>query len=77
MAANRIISSPTFRFSLRQLLLGTALVAVACVALRSASPTWVAALLGLTLFALTAAVPLTIFRQGANRAWWFGFALFG
>ena len=77
MAAQRLFSSPTFRFSLRQLLLGTALVAVACVALRSASSTWVAALLGLTLLALTAAVPLAIFRQGAYRAWWFGFALFG
>ncbi len=77
MAANRIFTSPTFRFSIRQLLLGTALVAVACVALRSASPTWVAALLGLMLLALTAAVPLALFRQGADRAWWFGFALFG
>jgi hypothetical protein len=77
MAANRFLTSPTFRFSIRQLLLGTALVAIACVALRSASPTWVAALLGLTLLALAAAVPLAIFRQGADRAWWFGFALFG
>jgi hypothetical protein len=77
MAANRLFSSPAFRFSIRQLLLGTALVAVGCVALRSASPMWVAALLGLTLLLLVAAVPLAIFRQGTNRAWWFGFALFG
>jgi hypothetical protein len=77
MAANRLFSFPSFRFSIRQLLLGTALVAVGCVALRSASPTWVAALLGLMLLVLTAAVPLAIFRQGADRAWWFGFALFG
>jgi hypothetical protein len=77
MAAKRLFSSPTFRFSIRQLLLGTTLVAIGCVALRSASPTWVAALLGLMLLTLTAAVPLAIFRQGADRAWWFGFALFG
>ncbi len=77
MAAKRLFSSPTFRVSIRQLLVGTALVAVACVALRGASPTWVATLLGLTLLALAAAVPLAIFRQGSDRAWWFGFALFG
>jgi hypothetical protein len=77
MAANRLFSSPTFRFSIRQLLLGTTLVAVACVALRSASPIWVAVLLGLTLLLLAAAVPLATFRQGTDRAWWFGFALFG
>jgi hypothetical protein len=77
MAAKRLFSSPTFRFSIRQLLLGTALVAVACVALRSASPLWVAALLGLTLLLFAAAVPLAVFRQGTDRAYWFGFALFG
>jgi len=77
MAAKRLFSSPTFRFSIRQLLLGTALVAVGCVALRSASHIWVAVLLGLMLLVLTAAVPLAIFRHGAQRAWWFGFALFG
>ena len=77
MAAKRLFTSASFRFSIRQLLLGTALVAVGCVALRSASPTWVAALLGVVLLVLTAAVPLAIFRQGAQRAWWFGFALFG
>jgi len=77
MAAKRFFSSTGFRFSIRQLLLGTTLVAVGCVALRSASPVWVAALLGLMLLLLTAAVPLAIFRQGADRAWWFGFALFG
>jgi hypothetical protein len=29
------------------------------------------------MLALAAAVPLTIFRQGSARAWWFGFAFFG
>ena len=77
MAAKRLFASPIFRFSIRQLLVATALVAVACVALRSASPIWVAALLGLTLLMLTAALPLAICRQGADRAWWSGFALFG
>ena len=77
MAVPRLFTSPVFRFSIRQLLLGTALVAVACVALRSASPTWVASLFGVMLLVLTAAVPLAIFRAGADRAWWFGFGLFG
>ena len=58
MATRRFFSSTGLRFSIRQLLVGTALVAVACVALRSASPLWVAALLGFVLLALAAAVPL-------------------
>jgi hypothetical protein len=52
-------------------------VALACVALRGASATWVAALLGLVLVALTAAVPLAVFRTGTQRAFLLGFALFG
>jgi hypothetical protein len=57
--------------------LGTALVAVACVALRNASPTWVSALLSLALVAPTAAIALAIFRQAGQRAFWVGFAMFG
>ena len=77
MAARQFLASSALRFSIRQLLLGTALVAVGCVALRGASPIWVSALLGCTLLALTAAVPLALFCQGSDRVWWFGFALFG
>jgi hypothetical protein len=77
MTAKRFLTSHTFRFSIRQLLVWTAFVALACVALRNASPTWVAALLGATLLLLTAAVPLAIFRGQGNRAFWIGFALFG
>lgn len=77
MAVPRLFTSPVFRFSIRQLLLGTALVAAACVALRSASPDWVAALLGLTLLVLVAAIALAIFRQAGQRAFWLGFAMFG
>lgn len=77
MAAKRLFASPTFRFSIRQLLVWTAFVALACVALRNASPTWVAGLLGVTLVVLTAAVPLAIFRIEGNRAFWLGFAFFG
>jgi len=77
MACKRFFASPAFRFSIRQLLVWTALVGLACVSLRNASPTWVAALLGLVLLVLTAAVPLAIFRHERSRAFWIGFALFG
>jgi hypothetical protein len=77
MAAKQFFSSALLRFSIRQLFVWTALVALACVALRNASPIWVASLLSLTLLVLTVAVPLAIFRNERSRAFWIGFALFG
>jgi hypothetical protein len=77
MSGTRLLSSSVFRYSLRQLLVATALVALACVALRNASPAWVAGLMSLVLLLLAAALPLAILRDGATRAWWFGFGLFG
>lgn len=77
MSAKSPFGSSALRFSLRQLLSWTAVVALACVALRGASATWVAAVFGMVLLALTAAVPLAIFRTGTLRAFWLGFALFG
>ncbi len=64
-------------FGLRHLFLWTAAVALGLVALRSASATWVAAMLGLTFVALTASILLAVFRQGPQRAYWIGFAAFG
>ncbi|MCI0357605.1 MAG: hypothetical protein L0211_03855 [Planctomycetaceae bacterium] len=72
-----LVASPAWRFTLRQLLIGVALVAVGCVALRSANATWVSSLLGLTLLALAASVLLALYRDGASRAYWIGFATLG
>jgi hypothetical protein len=68
---------PRWSFGLRQLFLWTAAIALGLVALRSASPTWVAAMLGLALAVLTAAILLIVFRRGAQRAYWVGFATVG
>jgi hypothetical protein len=57
--------------------LWTAAIALGLVALRSASPTWVAAMLGLALAVLTAAILLVVFRRSAQRAYWTGFATVG
>jgi hypothetical protein len=72
-----LITVPRWVFSLRQLFLWTAVIAVGCVALRSASSTWVGAMFGMTFLALATAILLIIFRQGAQRAYWIGFATFG
>jgi hypothetical protein len=65
------------RFSIRQLLAATAFIAVACVALRSASPTVTSASYGILLAVLAGSLLLVIYRQGANRAFWTGFAVCG
>ena len=64
-------------FGLRQLFLWTAAIAVGLVALRSASATWVAAMLGLTTASLAVSILLIVFRHGPKRAYWIGFATFG
>jgi hypothetical protein len=65
------------RFTLRQLFLWTAFVAVACVALRNATPTWASSLLGAALVLLAASLLLAAFRDGHSRAFWIGFATVG
>src|SRR5947209_704555 len=70
-------TSSLLRFSIRHLLIGTAMIGLACVALRSASGTWVAVMLALVLLSLVASLLLLIFRMGAERAYWTGFALVG
>jgi len=68
---------PKWSFGLRQLFLWTAAIALALVALRGASPGWVAAMMGLALFVLSASILLVVFRRGSQRAYWIGFATFG
>ena len=72
-----LLSSGLLRFSIRQLLIWTAVIALGCVALRSASAGWVAAILAIVLLILATATLLAVFRQGADRAQWIGFGVFG
>jgi hypothetical protein len=72
-----LIRSPAWRFSLKQLLIWMALIAVGCVALRSANTTWVSSLLGLTLLILGASLLFALYRDGQSRAYWIGFAMIG
>jgi hypothetical protein len=65
------------RFSIRQLLLATALVAVGIVALRSATSTIAEIAMGLVLATLAAAVLLAVYRDGQRRAFWVGFSFIG
>src|SRR5687767_7080332 len=69
--------SPWGRFTLRQLFVWTAFVAVACVALRNATATWASSLLGAALVLLAASLLLAAFRDGRSRAFWIGFATVG
>ena len=64
-------------FGLRQLFLWTAAIAVGLVALRSASTSWVAAMMGLATAALAVSILLAVFRHGPKRAYCIGFATFG
>ena len=66
-----------WRFTLKHLFIWTAIIAASCVALRSANGLWAAVMLGLASLTMAAAILLVIFRQGAGRAYWIGFATFG
>lgn len=68
---------PRFQFSLRALLGATAFVAVACSTLLYASATIASVVFTLTVVVLLAAVAAALFRRGAARAFWVGFAIFG
>jgi len=61
-------------FGLRQLFFWTAAIALGLVALRSASATWVGAMLGLATTALAVSILLIVFRHDPKRAYWIGFA---
>ena len=66
-----------WRFSIRHILIWTAAIGLACVALRNASAMWVGLAQAAALLILATAILLVIFRRGAAQAYWIGFALFG
>jgi hypothetical protein len=72
-----LFTLPRWTFRLRQLFLWTAAIALGLVALRSASPTWVSAMLGLALAVLSVSILSAIFRRGPQRAFWIGFTTIG
>jgi hypothetical protein len=63
------------RFTLRQLLLATALVAVGCYALRWASPWWSILLFYIGLALVVVGLLIAINRPGAPRSFWLAFAV--
>jgi hypothetical protein len=65
------------RFSIRQMLIATAVVAAGCFALINASSIVAAAMSGAVALLLVAAVVLSIYRTDDKRAFWIGFAIFG
>ena len=66
-----------FRFSLRQLLLATAFVAVGSYALRWASPWWAIVLFYTGLALIVAGILIAMNRRGEARSFWGGFSLCG
>jgi len=75
MARALIISR--WSFGLRQMFFWTAAFALSLIALRSASMTWVAAILVMALSTLAASILLAVYRRGVQRSYWIGFATFG
>jgi hypothetical protein len=65
------------RFSIRHLLIATAVVAIGCFALMKSSSLWASLLMGVVVLTLAAAVLLAIFRDSERRAYWIGFAFVG
>jgi hypothetical protein len=65
------------RFSIAALMAAVAVSALAIAALRSASAEWAGAMLMLVWGVLGLAIAGAVCRRGRERAWWFGFALFG
>jgi hypothetical protein len=65
------------RFSIRQLLTATALVALGCLALLKSSTLLASGMLGGVALSLVAAIVLAIYRSADSRAFWVGFAIFG
>ena len=65
------------RFSLRWLLGSVSFLAIGCGLLIYARPVTACLTFAATLLVLFAAIPLSVYRSGERRAFWFGFALFG
>jgi hypothetical protein len=68
---------PALRVTILAIILGVAACAMAFTALRSASKVWYSVLYTFTAFLLLTAVLALRFRRGNERAFWFGFAVFG
>jgi hypothetical protein len=66
-----------FRFSIASLLGLVVFVAIAVAGLRAASDGWDSALFTTTLAMLLVSVLLAVHSAGRQRAFWFGFCLFG
>lgn len=66
-----------FRVSIAGLMAAVLFVAVGVAALREASEVWLGTLFGLTCAAVGFAILRATYRDGARRASWAGFALFG
>lgn len=65
------------RFSLRWLFGSISFIAIGCGLLIYARPLTAYTCFAATLLVLFSAIPLSVYRSGARRAFWFGFALFG
>lgn len=65
------------KVSIQAIILAVAACAMAFTALRTASRLWYGALYTFTAFLLMTAVIASRFRRGSERAFWFGFAVFG
>jgi hypothetical protein len=70
------MASP-FQFSIRQLLVAVAFVAIGAAALRNANSYWMSAVWAFVPLLLAVAILLAIFRRGQSQAFWIGFGLFG
>ena len=67
----------SFQFSIRNLLVIVAFVAVGITALFNANVWWGAALWMLVLFMAGSAILLVVYRRESDRAYWLGFLVFG
>ncbi len=68
---------PALRVTILAIILGVAACAMAFTALRTASKVWYSVLYTFIAFLLLTAVLASRFRRGNERAFWFGFAVFG
>jgi hypothetical protein len=67
----------TFRFPIAGLMGAVVVVALGLAALRNSSETWAGVTFVMTCGILCLAIVGVVCRDGAERAWWLGFALFG
>lgn len=65
------------RISIKSMMWYVGFIAIGLAALRNANDVWAAVLLTLTLGVLGTSIIARACRQGRERVWWFGFALFG